>query len=253
MAKVQALDLDKALARKPRNRIVLVGVELEGGWNVMPKGWGKPYPDRDGSVFKAQDGGEWKRVGYPNVMFGEIPVGPFQPIALKRKIKENYPHVVDASCGLHAHMSFETTYQYMLLADSPVYMETVSEYLLRWAKEEGFPKEHHIWDRLSGKNPYCKKVFCPELQTVVNRKDHDMNRKGNRYTFIHYAWSRYKTVECRALPMMETHEQATRAVKRLLEITNAYLSVCDKARLKVNGQIELDNGDLYEEHIQVKL
>ncbi len=273
VGKVNALDLGHMMG-KPRNRVTLLGVELEGGWkdvHVLPG----IDVERDGSVFKVADAGGLRRNGYPDYLCGEIPIGPFLVGQMPAAMKRYWPDVIDQSCGMHVHMSFETLMQYNILTDSPAYQETMMAYLKRWAQSEGFPEKDPIWGRLSGKCVYCQRKFWPMAQMETIKKDHDKERFGHRYTAIHYAWQRTKTVECRLLPMMATVEQGIRAVRQVVDITNAYLVVAEKRRVKDysslkmgngagqdhmsvekgNGRIRmiLDSGDVYEEFVQVLL
>lgn len=236
------LDINVALAKKPRNRIARIGVELEGGWKEIPDDIAL---QADTSVFKGNIP--------PGLQCGELALGPMQRVVVAKMVNKYYPNKVDATCGLHVHMGFETIYQYMLLADSPAYQDTVVEYLGRWGKEEGLKDSHPLWSRLRGESVYCQKKFWPQEQMNMTRKDHDQKRVGHRYTMIHYCWGRYRTVECRLLPMMDTPEQANSVIKRLLDITNAYLLTVDKGKIRDHGKIELDNGDIYEEWVEVKL
>lgn len=258
--KGKALNIDKWLEDLPKNRIKRCGVEIEGAWVKVPVG---TKIDRDGSVFKAMgDEGGLLRSKMPGMKVGEIPLGPMQPAQMPKAIKKFWPSQFDESCGLHAHMSFMTTLQYDLLADSQDYQETICEYLRRWGTEEKLAKDHLLWDRLEGKSKYCQKKFWPDLQIQQVQKDHDQERQGHRYTQVHYCWQRTNSVEVRVLPMLESPEQAIRAIRRVFDITNAYLLVTEKAK-KVHGVIdipfeagrtrinlELKNGKVYEEYYE---
>lgn len=233
MAKI--LELDDLLG-KPKNRVSGVGVELEGGWKQVPAG---VQLEGDGSVFRgARPAG---------LQVGELPIGPMQVAGMPGAMRKYYPSTVDDSCGMHVHMSFDTPYQYVLLADSPAYQDTVIEYLWKWGKEEVLGADHRLWPRLEGKSVFCQKKFWPQEQMQTQKKDHDQQRFGHRYTAIHYCWERNRTVECRVLPMFDTVEQSIRAIRRLIDVTNAYLVRVDKSRLRVDGKLELPNGDVYEE------
>lgn len=229
------LNLDRILG-DPKNRIARMSVELEGGWSKVPP---DVTIDRDGSVF-----GDAPPQGY---RAGEIQIGPMEPGAIARSMKKYYPQLVDATCGMHIHMSFKTTRHYGWLME-PEFQETVIEYLTRWAKKEGFPPNHHIWERLSGKSRYCQKKYWPEEQLAVKAKDHNQQRHGHRYTIVHYC-GRLNTIEIRVLPMMDTVEQAIRAVDFIVDITNAsLLKLSEKEnKSKINGKIELGNGWVCEE------
>lgn len=238
-----AINIDALLVRSLRNRVAKLGVELEGGWKRRVTG---VSIEEDMSVFKhVRDDaacGRMGRLNYPGIVFGEIPVGPIQPAYLKKAFTKYYPDLIDATCGLHVHMSFDRTYHYTVLADSPTYQETVCEYLKRWAVAEGLPPEHCIWGRLQGNSDYAQKKFWPQAQMGTVRKDHDKVRYGHRYTAIHYGYGRYRTVECRLLPMFTDQAVGVRAVKQLIAITNAYLLASRRVKVHERGSVVLPMG-----------
>jgi hypothetical protein len=230
---LEFLNIDKLLGQ-PKNRVKKAGVELEGGWLVLPPGVAL---ERDGSVF-----GDIHPPGY---RCGELPIGPMQPAAVSKLMKKYYPAIVDRTCGMHMHMSFATLRHYQWLMEEE-FQETILEYLSRWAKVEGFPKEHHIWERLSGESVYCQKKFWPDEQVGwKGRKDHDQHRHGHRYTAVHYC-GRYNTIEIRVLPMMKTVDQAIRALNEVIKITNAALVLLSKKNKGVKDVLRVDN------HIEVQ-
>lgn len=254
---IKPLNLDSVLGQ-PRNRVARVGIEIEGGWDIQPKGYAI---QRDGSVFKeAGDANrDLSRTKLPGFAFGEVTSGPIMAAQVPKFLKACYPKMIDDSCGLHIHMGLETLYQYNLLTDSPVYQETVVHYLTDWARREGLDPKHPIWPRLEGKSEYCQKKFWPEEQMQAVRKEYDHSKYGHRYTMIHYCWTRFQTVECRLLPMMETPDLATRALNTIINVTNAYLMLADKQRVITKAKInmpdgsvkikmELRKGEVYEEY-----
>ncbi len=236
---IKPLNLDEYLGRV-KNRIALVGVELEGGWAELPVGVDKL--EDDGSVFQ-------RRIPPGCKYIGELPVGPAMPAGIPKLIKDNHPHKVNNTCGMHVHMSFDTLWYYQLLM-VPEYQETVLHYLTKWAKDNNFKDTHCIWERLAGKSRFCKKEFWPDAQASYKNKDHDQQRPGHRYTIIHYC-GRIKTIECRVLPMMSSKEKAANAVMHLIDITNACLYVLgkSKSRDKFASKIELPGNMVYEETI----
>lgn len=236
------LDIDDILG-KPKNRVARVGVELEGAWKTLPPG---TRLEVDASVWKDPTTGERKPP--PGHQSGEIPIGPIQPAAMPRFMKKYYPHAVNKTCGMHVHMSFESVWHYSLLMVQE-YQDTMCEYLTRWAKKEGFPEGHFIYDRLAGKSVYCQKKFWPDLQ-VASRKDHDQQRQGHRYTVVHYC-GRQMTVEIRVLPMMDTVEQGIRGVRQVIDITNACLVVLGRKKEQSEKmQLEIAQNEVYEEFIE---
>lgn len=243
---VSPLDLSLVIGN-PRNRVSRVGIELEGAWKVLPEG---AHLEHDGSVFR-----DMPLAGH---RLGELPIGPIQPGAMTKFMKKYYPSKVDSTCGMHVHMSFENLRHYAWLM-VPEYQETVISYLVEWAKKEGFPPSHHIYDRLAGNSIFCQRKFWPDAQVTFRAKDHDQHRHGHRYTIINY-YGRLMTIECRVLPMMQTVEQAIRAVKFLLDITNASLVILGKrdnmlVGRKENRQVytlDLPNDSSYKSNIGFK-
>jgi len=233
------LDIDELLIRRPRNKISNIGIELEGGWETIPKG-SRPVPDA--SVFKDPVTNTQKApVGCGFV--GEIPSHPLIPIEAPTWLRKYYPKVIDKTCGLHVHMSFPTFWHYDQLM-VPQYPPTVREYIRRWAKEEDLVEEHPLWERLSGKSEYCQFKFWPDEQFNAKRKDYDHFRKGCRYTDINYSGA-HKTIECRLLPMMANPEQAVRVVRRLIDITNCVLFSVAKRDGAIEEIVSIDHSDLY--------
>lgn len=236
---VKYLNLDPVLGLH-KNRVARIGVELEGGWTALPAGTAL---ERDGSVFKDN------RSEFPDTKFGELPIGPFIPAALPKFMKKYYPQRVDATCGMHVHMSFERQIEYQWLM-KPEYQETIVEYLSRWAMKENFPQTHHIWGRLQGKSIFCQKKWWPEEQANnKGPKSHDQSVYGHRYTIVNYS-GRTNTIEVRVLPMMTTYPQAIRAVNQVIDITNASLYLLGKRDLRVKGRVELSPGEFYEEVVE---
>ena len=214
------LDLSKFLGRS-KNRVKLIGVELEGGWLTMP-------PDRkliinDGSVFQRGQMLPLLPAGKKLAAMGEMPSPPMEPAEAFEWIEENYPQVVDNTCGLHVHMSFTRAGHYQQLM-IPEFQATILTETEKWAKQENIDPAHTLWPRLQGRSQYCKHDFWPDLQAQAHEKDFDKRRKGHRYTVLNYCYGRHKTLECRLLPMFATPEQAVRAVKNLLRVTNASLA-----------------------------
>lgn len=237
------LEIDSLLG-KPKNRVARIGVELEGAWKSLPPG---TRLEPDGSVFK-DPLTETKKVPAGH-QAGELPIGPIQPAALPKFMKKYYPHKTDKTCGMHVHMSFESVWHYALLM-VPEYQDTIIEYLDRWARAEGFPSTHFIYERLAGKSVYCQKKFWADAQVQYTKKDHDQHRHGHRYTIIHYC-GRQMTVEVRVLPMMDTVEQAIRGVRQVVDITNACLVVLGrKKEQQERMHLEIAQNESYEEYIE---
>lgn len=263
---------------KARNRIRLVGVELEGGWDAMPAGCDGPI--RDGSVefpppsmpeeinrlinsfdATAQRKGmamleKWKQSNRYPQWVGELP-SPAMPVKeVDSWVRKFYPHYVNASCGLHVHMSFNTNLTYQRLMTMPPtgqlmgeYENTIIELLTKWATEEGLPDTHPFWPRLQGKCQYCKvgnKII--DKQARLAKKAFERNAPVNRYYGVNYSFSTHGTIEIRFLPMFEQADQALRAVRRVLDITNAFILTQLKRETTEAVRVELDGqeADRYE-------
>ncbi len=263
----EALKIDNILARidtknargKPaiRNRIYRVGIELEGGWTKLPQGVELVH---DGSVKGLQ--AKQKPITQQQIRFDAarnvivqnhpqpgvqemLHVGEFPSEILELQkyplwMSKNYPSHVNHTCGMHVHMSFNKAFHYCRLM-VPEYPQTIVIYMAKWAMDEKLPANHPIWDRLRGKNEFCKLEFFPDEQAKQSRKIYDHAMKGHRYTVINYCHAKTSTLECRLLPMMDTAEQGIRAVKRVLDITNACLVALKGKEEKVRAKLVVDN------------
>src|SRR3990167_1610829 len=128
-----------------RNRVMTVGVELEGGWDILPKGCSPPI--RDGSVH------------VEGVYIGEYPspvlnFDPENKLYWKKWVTKMYPQHLNQTCGMHVHMSFRTALTYQRLM-SPTYPATIVAYVKKWALSksifESITADHCIWERLTEK------------------------------------------------------------------------------------------------------
>lgn len=227
-----ALEID-AFRGKVKNRIYRIGIELEGGWVKLPPG--VRQLQHDGSVQIEQDLGE------PRFQTGELAIGPITLDEWPKWLKTHYPQKVNQTCGMHVHLQTTTSLAYARLLDAR-YPGTVVEYFKRWSAKEGLAKDHPIWARLRGKSVYCQHLYMGEEQIRNVQKDHDRGRPGHRYTVINYCHGRYGTVECRLLPMMQTVEQAQRAIQEYLDITNCFLRATRKKEARLNVSAVADGG-----------
>lgn len=252
------LNVDRELARvalegkrKLKNRVHLVGVELEGGWIQLP---GNVEPQRDASVFrhgfKPEDIEKTKLLQ----KVGEIPLEPLSPKTFPATFMLFYPDYVDQSCGMHVHLSLKRPFIYQrLMVNHPYsYPATIVRYIERWALTEQLPADHPIWSRLANQNEYCQHIFHADEQVRTSAKDFDHHREGHRYTVVSFCWSRYKTVECRLLPMMQTAAQGVRAVQEVINITNAFLAASvEKEPFHRSAVVESDDVEMAEHRVYI--
>jgi hypothetical protein len=224
-----SLNID-AFRGKVYNRIYRIGIELEGGWIKLPPG--VRQLQHDGSVQIEP------QAGIP-LQIGELAIGPITLQEWPRWLKTHYPQKVNQTCGMHVHLQTTTSLAYARLMDAR-YPATVIDYFKRWSTREGLSKDHPIWNRLRGKSVYCQHLYMADDQIRNNSKDHDRARPGHRYTVINYCHGRYGTVECRLLPMMDTVDQAERAIQEFVDITNGFLRATRKKEIKVSVSTEAD-------------
>lgn len=186
----------------------------------------------------------------PELAVGEYPSEPLEVTKFPTWMQAYYPSHVNATCGLHVHMSFKSAKDYQRLM-IPEYQASIIAYVGLWAKGERLEKSHPIWDRLSGNSGYCVHEFWPDEQAMKVDKDHDRRRYGHRYTAINYPHLRNGTIECRLLPMMEKADQAVRAVQTVLNITNACLVATYKDRHLGKETSSIVAEDIYIDRRQV--
>lgn len=234
------------LIGKCRNRIALVGLELEGGWNKIPT---KARIERDSSVFKNPNTktlASLEKLGIQAI--GELVSQPMAPIGMRAWLDKHYPTYCDQSCGLHIHMSFEDARHYAQLM-IPEYQATIIDTLKDWATEHNLSSDHPIWPRLRGENEYCNHSFWPDEQLRTGRqKDFDHFRPGNRYSAIAYRRKKgVYTIECRILPMMETPSQAHSGLKHVIRVTNACLVAVKGRKIPISSFLnDEENGQIVE-------
>lgn len=263
---------------RARNRIYRVGIELEGGWTKLPEGVNLEH---DGSVqipvpreiiaaqeeeqvglrdlqrraqlamndpFGRRNGAPVAPVAKkaPRIVTGEIPSEIMELSKVDPWMMKYYPQYVNGTCGLHIHMSFNSAKDYSRLM-APEYPKTIVDYMIKWAEEEKLPKSHPIWARLNGGNKYCQHEFYADLQAAKTQKGHNLEGEGHRYTVINYCFGLHKSLECRLLPMLDTAEQGVRAVKRVIDITNACLVALARKEEKMKASVIINEDDHVKE------
>jgi len=239
----------KSLLGKVRNRIFRVGVELEGLWRVPVQGplgeIGKYVQDGSVTFSDAEIRACALLPGPPfsNIFRGELQGPPIPVDALEAWLERVYPSKVNATCGLHVHMSFKLdanhNNRYALTTDKE-YHNAVIEGFKEWGKREAIPIKHTFWSRVRGENRFCLHEHWPVLQMNSKRKDYNHDRPGHRYTAINYCLMQHGTVECRLLPMFDTWQVSFSAITELINLTNAYLVAASRRLKPVQVSIPLD-------------
>ena len=237
------------LGKRPRlnglvNRIKLVGIELEGGWDIVPSG---ESVGRDGSVKFPQEQirgtfeEELARMGnrlqsrrieppvtvqmpMPAVK-GEIVSKPLPVDKIAGWVTHCYPKYVNETCGLHVHMSFHHRINYSRLM-CPEFTPFIVAKVKAFAMEEQLPKGHPQWPRVNRKDhPFCAHLYLGEGQVKMTKKDYESRGKPySRYTFVNYCEEQHHTLEVRGLSMYDEPKQAIRAIMAVVSGTNEFLS-----------------------------
>jgi hypothetical protein len=233
------------LLGKARNRVRLVGVELEGGWIQLPSGSSgiirdgsvsipAPTPPEDiirrynSSVPSESRRGTleyaaWSAANPRPEHIGELPSQPMPVKDLDAWVTKFYPSHVNETCGLHIHMSFNTLLTYQRLM-TPAFEPEVISLLRKWAQATALPPEHPLFTRLAGKSRYCRLGnTLIDAQARLDKKNFDHHARVNRYTAVNYAHATHGTIEIRVLPMFDTADLACEALHRVIDITNAFV------------------------------
>lgn len=181
------------------------GVELEGAWNHEPADSRRLVDDcsvrccgsyRSGAEYRSRILRTWS--------------------ATCTAVRENYPDVVDGSCGMHVHMSFHHREEIVFLGDSERYQDYLLMKLRRWGVRAAI-KNPHFWSRLEGRNSFCQLSWNP-------RRLVDPGCGDDRYRVVNFsAFHRHGTVEVRVLPMFRNREIALNAIRVVLSATDRYL------------------------------
>jgi hypothetical protein len=272
---------DPAVRAKLRKRVRKVGIELEGGWPNLPLG---VELIRDGSIhFQAPERAIGSREEALYHMFvhgmdydapnrraleeeyrilerdrmkavprhiGEYPSPPLELDQWVAWIRIHYPPHINATCGMHVHMSFANDFIYQRLMDERL-TSTVVAYVRKWA-DSHLPTTHHIYDRLEGKSEYCQHLFHADAQTKITRKRFDHHEPGHRYTVMNYPHPQHQTVECRLLPMMPDVDLAISAIQELIDITNGFLAFGGSKEKAITVDIPIDDAG-YQQVFHVSL
>lgn len=186
-----------------------VGIELEGGWN----GGIDFQLDHDGSV--NVDADNW----------GELPSPPIRPAEIEKWMMDHYPDACNATCGMHVHVSVNQSLHYARLMEKQFH-EHLKKSLKAWGEDPSIKirENHPFWERLAGLNRFCLDKHIPEAQIFHREKSE------TRYTQLNYTWERYRTVECRILPMFKHVEIAILAVFAVVDAFETYLRVQEKEK-----------------------
>ncbi len=219
--------MTEAKQRRPEaRRWKQMGVELEGGWI---KSTGVVARDVRGAKAMADQS---VKVGYHD---GEIITRPHDTLdALLEDVVKLYPDHMNDSCGFHIHASFSPLDGSILA--SPEFYAYFKERWERWGKASALDRHHEFWNRLGGKNRFCKDEFIPEDQLKVGAA----GRGEQRYSILNFcAWEKHGTIECRLLPMFADKSLALAAIRELSDIYDTYLNEHAFAPVTISSDVEM--------------
>lgn len=206
---------DKDGVPKYRFRIQRVGVELEGAWKrdrfdtfSKVKGW--KYKEEVSSTVKEFD------------VVGEIISEPMIRKDVWPWMRAFYPQGTNRTCGIHVHMSFRHKSDYERLMDRR-YHEHLLRGFVRFGHTRKIDVKHPFWERLTGRNAFCKDFFDPDAQAHYDGHSGGQRARDHRFAAVNYCFAQHKTLEYRVLPTFEDPTVAIRAVRRLLNLTEEYL------------------------------
>ena len=248
------------------NRIAKIGIEVEGGWNAALAGH-KIIRDSSVVFSSSQPQVTIREIRLPDgrVQRDLIEIPPTKPSTIVPTIvgeivmdppmfvtgrwqdwmRGAYPQHVNATCGLHIHMSFshELNYQRLMCPDYTMAMVIA---LTDFGNRESIPPDHVFWNRVGKPNhEHCAHVYRGDEQSKVARLDyHSRGKSYDRYTAINYPRAKHKTIECRLLPMFGTQpttpddaEQAIRALQVVIDTTNQFLSKIRQREVKMRTEV----------------
>lgn len=230
--------------RKPANRRWLkMGVELEGGWTTDPR-----------TVAAKVKGAQQKHDGsvrVPEGYAGEIVTRPHQVLDhLCDDVLALHPVHVNNSCGLHIHASFlDLDTSLLTMAEFWSYFKT------RWqAWGEGMDltfsrdEKERFWDRFGGKSDWSRRYCKLEFKAIDQLIHHD----ADRYTQLNFtAYHKYKTVECRFLPMFRNPELTVAAIREMSDIYDTFLTNTPFPDLFLEKEVKNVGDMVVEEHALV--
>lgn len=186
-----------------------IGVELEGGW-LNPPGCDMHI---DNSV----------KVIAPYV--GEVSSPPMtvEEVLQWMGRRDVYPDCRDNSCGMHVHISTLNHHDLMLLATNNFWEAFLVE-MKRWGVAMGLSSSHDFWQRLSGRNRFCRREFVARMQLGLVPDDGKWGVRERRYTMLnYYAFEKYGTVENRLFPMFKDMKVSLSAVKNYAKFVNGWI------------------------------
>lgn len=195
-----------------RNRILSIGVELEGGWRANA---GPTDIRHDGSLKNLED-----------VRVGEVSCNP---LVTTREVADwmraNYPHKVNETCGFHVHVALNKLNYSRLMERSfnDMFYQRMGLFVERNRDKPGFAL---LATRLAGINQYCQKLHSKPELTPENQLFLREQYGLSRYAALNFCFGRHGTLECRVFPCFPNVEDSVAGMEVFCEIVNTFLAQC---------------------------
>lgn len=125
-------------------------------------------------------------------------------------VEANYPHLVNVTCGLHVHFSFQSMNTMLNIMTPELELHVVND-LARWGQAFKVPFTHPFWNRICGGASYCQRGITDK---IIDSQFHSDN---SRYYVTNYCYKKHKTMEIRVLPMFKEARTAIRAINALIK------------------------------------
>ena len=195
-----------------------IGLELEGGWDGRP---GKrPFKDVQIIMDRSIDGQTMRHdFAMKSVHVGEIVSEPMALDAWEPWLRKYWPTEANNTCGYHIHISMKKPLYYMLLTRKRFLFKLMDD-IMRTARNIDLPRDHYLYQRLNGQNPFCMFNFDPTSQIGVIEKRIGMR---TRYGVINYCHGLHKTVEFRGYPTFDNKDHAVEFTHVFLHSVDDYL------------------------------
>jgi hypothetical protein len=215
------------------------GYELEG---LYDSDFGEYGEDEDGNSERYNE--YFKEDGSVSIsgngIEGEIASPKFRVDRMEQFenfVNDNMPMDVNASCGLHCHLSFNNLLAYEKCMDSEYWIEFRKQ-VYEFVNPENF-SEYTVdlfHDRYNNASTYCRDVHSPDGQ--VNSLWTDLvNNPHGRYTQLNYPFTSHGTIECRLFAPTSQPKEVIKIVNWFIDFTNSYLKKQTRERANFETHI----------------
>jgi hypothetical protein len=169
---------------------------------------------------------------------GEIVSKPMQLDEWEKWLKKYWPAEANNTCGYHIHISLKRPLYYMLLTRKS-FLYSLMDDIMTKAKKMELPDDHYLYQRLSGRNPFCAFNFDPSTQIDVVEKRIGMRA---RYGVINYCHGLHKTMEFRGYPTFRDAKTAITFTNIFLRRVELYLDEVTKRNWSQRISLKEEDG-----------